>query len=121
MMTKFIITELGFNSAVRCVAGVIGFTALVSFFFCVPNPRHIFRKPETWKRVDVWLDPGAFANPAFNWFTAGICFVFLGFYVVFFNLEEVRARTLIRVWSLLTVATVGCSPWLWDERRTAGS
>ncbi|KAB8339045.1 hypothetical protein FH972_021981 [Carpinus fangiana] len=92
LMTKFLITEIGFNNAVRCVAGVAGFTAVSSFLLCVPNPKHIFRKPETWKKVDVWVDPHACRNPAFNWFTASICFVFFGFYAVFFNLEEWAAH-----------------------------
>jgi MCP family monocarboxylic acid transporter-like MFS transporter 10 len=87
-MTRFLILQLGFNNAVRCVAGVVGFTALTSLLFCNPNPKHIFRKPEKWNRLQVWVDPQAFAHPSFNWFAAGVCFVFLGFYAVFFNLEE---------------------------------
>ena len=89
IMTKFLITELGFNDAVRCVAGAVGFTALLSVLLAVPNPHHQFRRPEQWMKVNVWLDLNAFSNPAFCWFTGGICCMFLGFYAVFFNLEEV--------------------------------
>lgn len=92
MMFKFVLPELGFNNAVRAVAGLVGFTALLSFFLCVPNPAHAVRKPKTWASVNAWIDPHAFQNPAFNWFTAAIAFVFLGFYPVFFNLEEWAAH-----------------------------
>lgn len=35
-----------------------------------------------------WVDTSAFRDPAFCWFTASISALFLGFYCVFFNLEE---------------------------------
>lgn len=88
-MLRFLTTSIGFNNAVRAVAGLIGATALFSFFFAMPNPKHIYRKPESWKDHKVWVDFEAFKYKPFNWFTASIAFLFLGFYPVFFNLEEV--------------------------------
>lgn len=88
-MLRFLTTSIGFNNAVRAVAGLIGATALFSFFFATPNPKHIYRKPESWKDHKVWVDFEAFKYKPFNWFTASIAFLFLGFYPVFFNLEEV--------------------------------
>lgn len=87
-MVKFLITEVGFNNAVRYNATLVGVTASISFLLAVPNPQHNFRRPEKWLQLDVWIDSHAFRDHAFNWFTAGICFVFFGFYAVFFNLED---------------------------------
>lgn len=89
IMLRFLITKIGFNNAVRGVAGLIGLTALFSFLFAVPNPEARARPPKTWKKLNVWIDPEAFKNKQFCWFTAAIAFMFLGFYAVFFNLEEV--------------------------------
>ncbi|KAK8156523.1 major facilitator superfamily domain-containing protein [Phyllosticta citrichinensis] len=88
IMLRFLITKVGYNNAVRGVAGLIGLTALFSFLFAVPNPTSRQRAPDSWARVRVWLDPEAFKNKQFCWFTAAISFMFLGFYAVFFNLEE---------------------------------
>ncbi|KAK4992975.1 hypothetical protein LTR50_000681 [Elasticomyces elasticus] len=88
MMTKFLITEVGFNDAVRYVATLIGVTSTLAVFIARPKPTHHFRKPESWARLSVWVDMDAFRTPAFNWFTAAICFMFFGFYAVFFNLEK---------------------------------
>ncbi|KAF2717846.1 MFS general substrate transporter [Polychaeton citri CBS 116435] len=88
MMTKFLIVAVGFNDAVRYVATVVTLTAFLAIFLARPNPEHIVRKPETWVKVSVWVDKHAFSNASFAWFTAGICFMFFGFYAVFFNLEE---------------------------------
>ncbi|KAL1632764.1 hypothetical protein SLS58_011327 [Diplodia intermedia] len=88
IMLRFLTTSIGFNNAVRCVAGLIGVTALFAFCFATPNPKHVFRKPESWMNHKVWVDFEAFQYKPFNWFTASISFLFLGFYPVFFNLEE---------------------------------
>ncbi|KAL1630896.1 hypothetical protein SLS56_004709 [Neofusicoccum ribis] len=92
IMLRFLTTSIGFNNAVRCVAGLIGLTALFSLLFAVPNPKHIYRKPESWKDHRVWVDFEAFRYKPFVWFTASISFLFLGFYPVFFNLEEWAAN-----------------------------
>ena len=89
MMIKFLITQVGYNDAVRYVATLVGVTSLAAFLLAVPNPAHRYRKPETWRSLRVWIDTNAFRDPAFCWFTASICFVFFGFYAVFFNLEDV--------------------------------
>lgn len=91
-MLRFLTTSVGFNNAARCVAGLIGLTAIFSFAFAKPNPKHMFRKPESWKDHRVWVDLDAFRYKPFNWFTAAIAFLFLGFYPVFFNLEEWAAK-----------------------------
>ncbi|KAH7055781.1 major facilitator superfamily domain-containing protein [Macrophomina phaseolina] len=92
IMLRFLTTSIGFNNAVRCVAGLAGATALFSFFFARPNPKHMYRKPESWKDHRVWVDFEAFRYKPFNWFTASIAFLFLGFYPIFFNLEEWAAK-----------------------------
>lgn len=91
-MIKFLITKVGFIDAVRYKAAVIGFTSLLAFFLAVPNPNHRYRKPEKWCKTSVWIDTNAFRSASFNWFTAAICFVFFGFYAVFFNLEDWAAH-----------------------------
>ncbi|OJD29917.1 mfs general substrate transporter [Diplodia corticola] len=88
IMLRFLTTSIGFNNAVRCVAGLIGITALFSFFFATPNPKHIHHSPGSWMDHRAWVDFEAFQYKPFNWFTASIAFLFLGFYPVFFNLEE---------------------------------
>lgn len=97
-MLRFLTTSIGFNNAVRCVAGLIGLTALFSLLFAVPNPKHIYRKPESWKDHRVWVDFEAFRYKPFVWFTASISFLFLGFYPVFFNLEEVSKPNKTMLW-----------------------
>lgn len=92
-MTKFLLAALGFNNAVRCVAGAIGFTCILAFLLATPNPTHVKREMRRWTEIRTWVDPDAFRNAAFCWFTAGICFMFFGFYAVFFNLEEWAAHT----------------------------
>ncbi|TKA72885.1 hypothetical protein B0A49_08141, partial [Cryomyces minteri] len=88
IMTKFLITQVGFNNAVRYVATVVCLTSVLAFFTATPRPTHIYRKPEKWTALKVWVDTQAFRNPAFCWFMAAICFLFFGFYAIFFNLEE---------------------------------
>lgn len=91
-MIKFLITEVGYNNAVRYNATVIGVTAIIAFLLAVPNPHHTYRKPTRWMRTSVFIDTHALHNKAWVWFTASICFVFFGFYAVFFNLEDWAAH-----------------------------
>ncbi|KAF2085415.1 MFS general substrate transporter [Saccharata proteae CBS 121410] len=93
IMLRFLITSLGFPNAVRCVAGLIGLTALFSCIFATPNPAHVVRKPKTWFDHAVWFDYTAFKYKPFVFQTAAISFLFLGFYAVFFNLEEWSAKS----------------------------
>ncbi|KAF2144659.1 uncharacterized protein K452DRAFT_145203 [Aplosporella prunicola CBS 121167] len=92
IMLRFLTTQLGFNNAVRAVAGLIGATTLFSFCFATPNPTHHHRKPETWLSKRVWVDTAAFKYKPFRWLAAAIAFLFLGFYCIFFNLEEWAAN-----------------------------
>ena len=91
-MTRYLITALGFNNAVRCVAGLTTITAIFSLVFATPNPAHTHPRPQSYRAMKTWVDTEAFRNPAFCWFTAAVAFLFLGFYPVFFNLEEVSHR-----------------------------
>ncbi|KAF9731704.1 hypothetical protein PMIN03_010844 [Paraphaeosphaeria minitans] len=87
-MIRFLIEELGFNNAVRGVAGVAGVTCVYSLIFATPNPAHVHPKSQSYRKLSTWIDKEALANKAFCWFTAAVAFLFLGFYPVFFNLEE---------------------------------
>ena len=89
VMFKELLRQIGFQSAVYCVAGLASASCLFSFFFATPNPQYPLRKPESWLAIETWVDPHAFRNPAFCWFVAAISFMFFGFYPIFFNLEEV--------------------------------
>jgi len=93
MMTKFLITEVGFNDAVRYVGVVVAVTSVIAVLVARPNPAHPLRKPETWLRVSVYVDTHAFQNASFVWLCAAISILFFGFYAVFFNLEEWAAST----------------------------
>jgi len=91
-MLKELIPKVGFNAAVRYVAVVVSITAIISFLLASPNPEHVYRKPDSWFKVRVWIDTNAFREKAFVWLTAGIAIMFFGFYAIFFNLEEVSRR-----------------------------
>ena len=93
MMLKFLITEAGFNNAVRYVGAVIAATSLLAVFIARPNPAHQIRKPEKWARLTVFVDTHAVRNTSYVWLCAAICFLFFGFYAIFFNLEEWAAST----------------------------
>ena len=93
MMIKFLIQEVGFNNAQRYTATLTAVTCLFAILIARPNPAHPFRKPETWARINVWVDTHAFRNHSFAWLCAAISFLFFGFYAVFFNLEEWAAET----------------------------
>lgn len=88
-MLRSLIEALGFNNAVRCVAGLTSLTCIYSFIFCTPDPAHDHHEPKRWRALRTWFDTEAFHNKAWCWFTAAIAFMFFGFYPVFFNLEEV--------------------------------
>ncbi|KAH9879811.1 hypothetical protein J1614_001835 [Plenodomus biglobosus] len=87
-MLRYLIALVGFNDAVRYVATLTAVTCLFSFIFCTPNPDHDHHEPKRWLAVETWFDMDAFRNTAFCWFTAAVAFLFLGFYPIFFNLEE---------------------------------
>lgn len=87
--TKFILQVGGFETAALADAGICLATCIFAFIFARPNPKHVFNKPQSWLAKETWIDPHAFQNPAFWFFTAAIAFMFFGFYAIFFNVEEV--------------------------------
>lgn len=93
MMAKFLLVEVGFNDSTRYVAVVITLTSALAIFIARPNPAHHLRKPKTWIDFGVFVDIHAYTYAPFAWLTASICFLFFGFYAVFFNLEEWAAAT----------------------------
>lgn len=91
IMLKFLIAQIGFKKAQLAVAGLIAALSILAVFIAIPNPASAPRKPETWKgwfQVRIFWDKHAFRNPSFCWFTASIAWLFLGFYPIFFSLEE---------------------------------
>ncbi|KAH4190010.1 hypothetical protein HBI26_110090 [Parastagonospora nodorum] len=87
-MLRYLILSLGFNNAVRCVAGLTSITCIFSFIFAAPNPDHDHHEPKTWMAKRTWFDTDVKTNRSFWWFTAAVAFMFFGFYPVFFNIEE---------------------------------
>ena len=87
-MLRFLIESQGFNNAVRYFATVVSVASFTAVLLARPNPAHPFRKPEKWMSKRTWVDTSAFRDAAFCSFTASICALFLGFYCVFFSLEE---------------------------------
>ena len=88
VLFKFAVAKGGFPSAIRYLAIVVGGTSFIAFFCANPNPTHPLRVPEKWLRSEVWVDKTAFQRRSYSWFVATMCLVFLGFYPIFFNLED---------------------------------
>jgi MCP family monocarboxylic acid transporter-like MFS transporter 10 len=93
VMLRFLIESQGFNNAVRYVATLLSVASFTAVLLARPNPAHTFRTPEKWMSKRTWVDTSAFRDAAFCSFTASICALFLGFYCVFFSLEEWAATT----------------------------
>lgn len=91
-IVRYLVTSIGFNSAVRLVATVVTITSIFSFIFATPDPKHNHPQPQSWRAMKTWIDMDAFQNKSFCWFMAAIAFLFFGFYPVFFNLEEWAAK-----------------------------
>lgn len=96
-MIRFLIEAIGFNNAVRGVAGLASVTCVFSFVFATPNPAHVHPKSQSYRKLSTWIDKEALHNKAFCWFTAAVAFLFLGFYPVFFNLEEVSTIGMLMI------------------------
>jgi MCP family monocarboxylic acid transporter-like MFS transporter 10 len=94
-MLRYLIETLGFNNAVRCVAGLTSLTCIYSFVFAAPNPDHDHHAPTDWASKRTWFDTDVQSNRAFWWFTAAVAFMFFGFYPVFFNIEEVSIHIVL--------------------------
>jgi MFS transporter, MCT family, solute carrier family 16 (monocarboxylic acid transporters), member 10 len=86
-MLRFLLDAVGFNDAQRYVATLTTLTSTLAIFIARPNPEHEVRKPEKWS-FSVFIDVHAFRHVPFMFLSASISFLFLGFYAVFFNLEE---------------------------------
>lgn len=91
IMLKFLISGTGFINAQLSVAGLVTALSLLTIYLCEPNPATQPRKPEHWRgwfNIRIFWDKHAFENKAFAWYVASIAWLFLGFYPIFFNLEE---------------------------------
>lgn len=87
-MWRTLVEKHGFNLATRYLAIVITVTAAIAVVIARPDPGHIVRKPQKWADINVFWDRTAFKNRSFACLVASISFLFLGFYAIFFNLEE---------------------------------
>lgn len=87
VMFKFLVAQEGFPIAVRYLAILVGCTSFIAFLCARPDPAATLRVPEKWLKSEVWIDVSAFHHRSYTWFVAAMCFIFLGFYPVFFNLE----------------------------------
>jgi MFS family permease len=88
MMVRSLLDVIGFNNAQRCIAVLTTATSALAIFIARPNPTFLIRKPERWSDHRVFIDTHAFRHVPYMFLTAAICFLFFGFYAVFFNLEE---------------------------------
>ncbi|KAL9109225.1 MAG: hypothetical protein Q9227_006150 [Pyrenula ochraceoflavens] len=85
---KFLLTSHPFPTSIRLLSIITATTSLISFFAAIPNPAIKPRKPPSWTTLSVWLDPSALRCRAYVLFTSSVCLIFLGFYPLFFNLED---------------------------------
>ena len=92
-MVRFCVTRFGFVTAVRYASCLLGGTNLLAIVLACPNPKHSFHRPESWFRKEAWIDVSAFRNRQFRWFTVAICFMFFGFYGIFFSVEAWSENT----------------------------
>jgi len=91
---RYLESALGFANAVRIIGAMLFGITLIAAALAIPCPEFYFRpKPESYLKVSVWIDSSALRSRVFLSFTAGIGFVFLTYYAVFFNLEEWAAHT----------------------------
>ncbi|KAK4890747.1 hypothetical protein LTR27_010566 [Elasticomyces elasticus] len=90
-MARYLNQSMGFNNASNCVAALVTGMSVLTIFICRPNPEHPHNKSTKWRFSTFW-DNSAFHNACFNWLSAAIFFIFLGFYPVFFNLEDWAAN-----------------------------
>lgn len=91
-MFRTLLGQVGFSLAVRYVAVLITCTSATAIICAVPNPKHPKNHAPPnlrgWFKIRLYVDTSAFKEPAYAFFVASICFMFFGFYPVFFNLEE---------------------------------
>ncbi|KAF2672523.1 MFS general substrate transporter [Microthyrium microscopicum] len=82
------VRDYGWEGGILRLAGIVSGTGLISLFLAVPNPTFPIRKPKTWISREVWIDYAAFKWRPYLLHVLSISFLFLGFYSIFFNLEE---------------------------------
>lgn len=92
--TKYLLEDLPFRYVAMCDAAIVCATAIFAWIFAAPKKPFKARKPESWLTVNAWIDPHAYHNPSWWLFTIGVAFLFLGFYAIFFNIEEVSLYSL---------------------------
>ena len=88
VMVRYLAPKIGFNNAQRCVAALTTITSIAAILLAKPKPSHVKRVPAKWADYRVFIDLNARHNRAYVWLTIAIFFLFMGFYPVFFNLEE---------------------------------
>ncbi|OCK99680.1 uncharacterized protein K441DRAFT_651831 [Cenococcum geophilum 1.58] len=113
-MTKYLITAVGFNNAVRLLATVITTTSIFSLVFARPNPEHSHPETEQWIKLETWVDTEVFKNKAFCWFMIAIAFLRFGYYAVLFNLKEWAS-------ALETAMTTSAPPFQKTPSKPSGS
>ncbi|TKA74847.1 hypothetical protein B0A55_05333 [Friedmanniomyces simplex] len=86
-MARYLNQQVGFNTASRHVATLVLLLSATTVLLCRPNPAHPRNPSPQWRWSTFW-DSTALRSPCFCWLSAATFSIFLGFYPVFFNLEE---------------------------------
>lgn len=89
MMFKFILADdrADFRIAQACTGTITAVTCVIAIFCAQPRPDTAKRIPESWRRIKTFIDTQAPRNHSFCFLVAAVSVLFLGFYVIFFNLE----------------------------------
>lgn len=93
LMLKHLIAIVGFHQAQRYVSVVTAITSLVAVGFAIPNPERVIRQPKSWANIRTYVDTTCFRRIPSLGLVIGIGLMFVGFYAVFFNLEDWAADT----------------------------
>lgn len=93
MMDRVLLDKFGFNDAQRYVSTLTAATCILTAIIARPRKDHAWRKNVHWGELRTYWDTHAFNNHAFALLTAAMCWMWFGFYVIFFNLEEWAAQT----------------------------
>ena len=76
-----------FPETTLCVGSIVVFLGIFAVVFSRPNPHHPVNSTQKWG-WSTFVDTSAFRFAPFNWLTLGVAFMFLGFYALFFALED---------------------------------
>ncbi|EMD00011.1 hypothetical protein BAUCODRAFT_30450 [Baudoinia panamericana UAMH 10762] len=104
IMTRYLIEQASFRVASLSVAAVMTFLAALATFIAKPNtaPRrgslekdmdNTPEKQELWRAITGAWDRHALKDSRFVWVSASTACIFLGFYAIFFNIEDWAAYT----------------------------